>query len=78
MLFSMRVYSQEAEVDFGQFFFMLEGVMVEAWMFVMRLAASARAFHFVSFNQAQEVFIEGHVRAFEHFAGVPKRVRSTI
>jgi transposase len=66
---------EEAEVDFGQFSFMLEGVMVEAWMFVMRLSASARAFHFVSYNQAQEVFIEGHVRAFEHFAGVPKRVR---
>jgi transposase len=66
---------EEAEVDFGQFSFMLEGVMVEAWMFVMRLSASARAFHFVSYNQAQEVFIEGHVRAFEHFAGVPTRVR---
>ncbi len=66
---------EEAEVDFGQFSFVLEGVMVEAWMFVMRLSASGRAFHFVSFNQAQEVFIEGHVRAFEHFAGVPARVR---
>jgi len=66
---------EEAEVDFGQFSFMLEGVMVEAWMFVMRLSASGRAFHFVSYNQAQEVFIEGHVRAFEHFAGVPTRVR---
>ena len=67
---------EEAEVDFGQFSFMLEGAMVEAWMFVMRLSASGRAFHFVSYNQAQEVFIEGHVRAFEHFAGVPTRVRS--
>jgi transposase len=66
---------EEAEVDFGQFSFVLEGDMVEAWMFVMRLSASGRAFHFVSYNQAQEVFIEGHVRAFEHFAGVPTRVR---
>jgi transposase len=66
---------EEAEVDFGQFSFVLDGVMVEAWMFVMRLSASARAFHFVSYNQAQEVFIEGHVRAFEHFGGVPSRVR---
>jgi transposase len=65
----------EAEVDFGQFHFFLNGVMVEAWMFVMRLSASGKAFHFASFNQAQEVFIEGHVRAFEHFGGVPKRVR---
>lgn len=66
---------EEAEVDFGQFSFILNGVMVEAWMFVMRLSASAKAFHFVSFNQAQEVFIEGHVRAFAHFGGVPARVR---
>ena len=66
---------EEAEVEFGQFSFMLDGVIVEAWMFVMRLSASARAFHFVSYNQAQEVFFEGHVRAFEHFGGVPSRVR---
>ena len=66
---------EEAEVDFGQFSFLLQGRMVEAWMFVMRLSASGRAFHFVSFNQAQEVFIEAHVRAFEHFGGVPARVR---
>ena len=65
----------EAEVDFGQFHFCLNGVMTEAWMFVMRLSASGKAFHFASFNQAQEVFIEGHVRAFEHFSGVPTRVR---
>ena len=67
--------AEEAEVDFGQFHFFLNGVMVEAWMFVMRLSASGKAFHFASFNQAQEVFIEGHVRAFEHFGGVVKRVR---
>lgn len=66
---------EEAEVDFGQFHFFLNGAMVEAWMFVMRLSASGKAFHFASFNQAQEVFIEGHVRAFEYFGGVPKRVR---
>jgi transposase len=66
---------EEAEVDFGQFHFYLNGVLVEAWMFVMRLSASGKAFHFASFNQAQEVFIEGHVRAFAHFGGVVKRVR---
>ena len=66
---------EEAEVDFGEIHFFLNGVMVEAWMFVMRLSASAKAFHWVSFNQAQEVFIGGHVKAFEHFGGVPARVR---
>ena len=65
----------EAEVDFGEIHFFLNGVLVSAWMFVMRLSASGKAFHCVSFNQAQEVFIEGHVKAFEHFGGVPTRVR---
>ena len=66
---------EEAEVDFGEIHFLLDGVMTEAWMFVMRLSASAKAVHCVSFNQAQEVFIEGHVKAFSHFGGIPRRVR---
>ena len=45
----------EAEVDFGEFSFFLNGVLTKAWMFVMRLSASGKAFHFASFNQAQEV-----------------------
>lgn len=65
----------EAEVDFGEFSFFLNGVLIKAWMFVMRLSASGKAFHYASFNQAQEVFLEGHVRAFEYFGGVPSRVR---
>ena len=44
-------------------------------MFIMRLSASGRAFHRVYANEAQEVFIDGHVRAFEHFGGVPGRIR---
>ena len=30
-----------------------------------------QGFHRVYFNQAQEVFLDGHVRAFDHFGGVP-------
>jgi transposase len=33
----------EAEVDFGQVSFKMSGVVVEAWMFVMRLSASGKA-----------------------------------
>jgi len=65
----------EAEVDFGQVSFRLDGALVEAWMFVMRLSASGKGFHRVYFNQAQEVFLDGHVEAFAHFGGVPKRIR---
>jgi hypothetical protein len=44
-------------------------------MFVFRLSASGRGFHRVYLNEAQQVFLDGHVRAFEHFGGVPGRIR---
>ena len=37
----------------------------------MRLSASGRGFHRIYLNQAQQVFLDGHVRAFERFGGVP-------
>jgi hypothetical protein len=42
---------------------------------VFRLSASGRGFHWVYLNQAQQAFLDGHVRAFEHMGGVPGRVR---
>jgi len=65
----------EAEVDFGQVSFYLRGLFVVGWMFVMRLSASGKGFHRIYLNEAQEVFIDGHVRAFEYFGGVPGRIR---
>jgi transposase len=65
----------EAEVDFGMVTVRLAGKMVTAWMFVMRLSASGKGFHRIYANQAQEAFIDGHVRAFSHFGAVPVRVR---
>jgi transposase len=66
---------EEAEVDFGQITFRLGGELVIGRMFIMRLSASGKAFHRIYANEAQEVFIDGHVRAFEHFGGVPGRIR---
>ncbi len=65
----------EAEVDFGQVSFFLDGLLTEGWMFVFRLSASGKAFHRVYLNQAQQAFFDGHVRAFDHVGGVPGRVR---
>jgi len=62
---------QEAEVDFGGFSAWVAGVLVELWMFCMRLSHSGRGFHLAFANQAQEAFLEGHVEAFERFGGVP-------
>jgi len=67
---------EEAEVDFGSVSFYLNGLLTEGWMFVMRLSASGKGFHRIYLNQAQQVFLDGHVRAFEHFGGVPSlRIR---
>ncbi|HKY16268.1 MAG TPA: IS21 family transposase [Microthrixaceae bacterium] len=65
----------EAEVDFGTASVVLAGVAVEVSMFVMRLSASGRGYTRAYLNEAQEVFLDGHVRAFEHFGGVPTRIR---
>jgi transposase len=65
----------EAEVDFGEFYARIAGVVVKVWLFVMRLSHSGKAFHVAFTTQAQEAFIEGHVLAFDCFGGVPGRVR---
>ncbi len=65
----------EAEVDFGAISFVLNGVEVQGRLFVMRLSASGMAFRRAYLNEAQEVFLDGHVRAFERFGGVPTRIR---
>lgn len=65
----------EAEVDFGEFYARIAGVVIKLWMFVMRLSHSGKAFHVAFATQAQEAFLEGHVLAFEHFGAVPGRIR---
>lgn len=65
----------EAEVDFGSISVHLAGQLVEVSMFIMRLSASGRGYPHAYLNEAQEVFLDGHVRAFEHFGGVPGRIR---
>jgi len=65
----------EAEVDFGTASVYLAGALVEVQLFIMRLSASGRAYPRAYLNEAQEVFLDGHVRAFEHFGGVPGTIR---
>ena len=65
----------EAEVDFGEFYAKIAGLVVKCWMFVMRLSHSGKAFHVAFATQAQEAFLEGHVLAFEYFGGVAARIR---
>ena len=66
---------EEAEVDFGTASVYVAGVLVEVSMFVMRLSASGRGYARAYLNECQEVFLDGHIRAFEHFGGAPRRIR---
>jgi transposase len=70
-----RLPGAEGEVDWGQFQVVIAGRSVVLHLFSMWLAFSTRGFHRAYVNEAQESFIDGHVRAFEHFEGVPGRVR---
>jgi transposase len=66
---------REAEVDFGDISVYLAGLLTEVHLFVMRLSASGRAFRRAYLSEAQEVFLDGHVRAFDTFGGTPEVIR---
>jgi len=46
-------------------------VLTTLYMFVLRLSHSGKAVHIAYANQAQESFLDGHVRAFTALGGVP-------
>jgi prepilin-type processing-associated H-X9-DG protein len=63
-----------AQVDFFEVFVDVADQRGKAWMFVMRLMHSGRDFAWLYPRQAQVCFLDGHVRAFEHFGFVPQRI----
>ena len=62
------------EVDFFEVLIDLAGTRRKAWLFLMRLMYSGRDFAWIYDRQDQISFLDGHVRAFAHFGGVPARV----
>lgn len=65
----------EAEVDYGESSIYIDSDLLKVAVFVMRLSASGRSFSRAYVSEAQESFLDGHVRAFDHFGGVPERIR---
>jgi transposase len=63
----------EAQVDFFEIQVDLNGERRKAWMFAMRLMYSGQDFAWIYEHCDQVAFLDGHVRAFEHFNGVPSR-----
>jgi transposase len=64
---------EEAEVDFGDVYVVLAGVVTKCHMFAFRLSHSGKAIHRVYPTEGQEAFLEGHIAAFEAIGGVPTR-----
>ena len=64
----------EAQVDFFEVTVELGGERRKAWKFLMRLMYSGRDFVRLYDRQDQLAFLDGHVRAFAHFGGVPARI----
>jgi transposase len=65
---------EEAQADFGQAELILAGRPVKASLFVMTLPVSGAVFCCLFPRECTESFLEGHVRAFAFFGGVPRRI----
>lgn len=65
---------QDGQVDWGEAWVELAGQRQEVQVFVMRLCYSRKTFAMAFPTQRQEAFLAGHVAAFAHFGGVPRRL----
>jgi len=63
-----------AQVDFFEVTVDEQGVRRKAWKFLMRLMYSGRDFVWLYDRCDQLSFLDGHVRGFAHFGGVPQRM----
>ncbi len=64
----------EAQVDFGEALAVIAGVERKAHYLVMDLPHSDDCFVVAFPAETTEAFLEGHVRAFAYFGGVPTRL----
>lgn len=64
----------EAQVDYGFATVTLAGVATEVALFVLSLPCSGAVYLQAFPRECTETFLEGHVRAFRFFGGVPKRI----
>ncbi len=64
---------EEFQVDFGEAWCFMAGVMTKVRLFCMRLCYSTACFVWAYPTEKAESFFDGHVRAFEFFGGVGLR-----
>jgi transposase len=63
----------EAQVDFFEVTVEIAGAWVKAWKFLLRLMYSGREFAWLYQRCDKLAFFDGHVRAFAHLGGIPRR-----
>lgn len=64
----------EAQADFGHAEVILDGQVTKVAVFVMTMPYSDAVFACTFPRECTEAFLEGHVRAFAFFGGVPRRI----
>lgn len=65
---------EEGQVDWGEAWVRISGVETKVYLFCMRLAMSGASFVRAYRDMKTENFLDGHVRAFGFFGGVPRRL----
>jgi transposase len=61
-------------VDWGEATVYIQEKRVKVQLFCYRLCNSADIFVKAFYRQNQESFLEGHINAFTHFGGVPRKI----
>jgi len=65
---------EEAQVDWHEAIIYLNGLEKKVYGFCMKLSCSKTPFVCAYESMTIECFLDGHVRAFEYFGGVPRRL----
>jgi transposase len=74
MFVPLRHAPGEAQADFGEALVVVDGVEQKAHFLAMDLPHSDDGFVVAFPAETTEAFLEGHVRAFAYFEGVPRRI----
>jgi transposase len=63
---------EEAQVDWGEGWYIENGLELKVFLFCMRMCHSGASFVYPYERMTQEALLDGHVRAFEFFGKVPR------
>ena len=64
----------DGQADWGEALAIIAGERMTVQVFFMRLCYSRKLFVRAYPTQKQEAFFDGHIKAFHHFQGVPRRI----